>query len=72
MAIRFIWSTLSFGSGFTGGIFLPILTLGALSGAVFAVGFENLGLLHPNQFPVFIVLGMLDISVQCLRRHLRL
>ena len=49
---------LSFGSGFPGGIFLPILTLGALSGAVFAVGFENLGLIHPDQFPVFIILGM--------------
>lgn len=58
LAIRFIWSMLSFGSGFPGGIFLPILTLGALSGAVFAVGFENLGLIHPNQFPVFIILGM--------------
>ena len=58
MAIRFIWSMLSFGSGFPGGIFLPILTLGALSGSVFAAAFENLGFLHPVQFPIFIILGM--------------
>ena len=49
---------LSFGSGFPGGIFLPILTLGALSGSVFAAAFENLGFLDSTQFPIFIILGM--------------
>ena len=58
LAIRFIWSMLSFGSGFPGGIFLPILTLGALSGSVFAAAFENLGFLQVSQFPIFIILGM--------------
>ena len=58
LAIRFVWSMLSFGSGFPGGIFLPILTLGALSGSVFAAAFENLGFLQVSQFPIFIILGM--------------
>ena len=49
---------LSFGSGFPGGIFLPILTLGALSGSVFAAAFENIGFLQVSQFPIFIILGM--------------
>ena len=57
LAIRFVWSMLSFGSGFPGGIFLPILTLGALSGSVFAAAFENLGFLQVSQF-YFIILGM--------------
>ena len=58
LAIRFVWSMLSFGSGFPGGIFLPILTLGSLSGSVFAAAFENLGFLQVSQFPIFIILGM--------------
>ena len=58
LAIRFVWSMLSFGSGFPGGIFLPILTLGALSGSVFAAAFENIGFLQVSQFPIFIILGM--------------
>lgn len=58
LAIRFVWSMLSFGSGFPGGVFLPILTLGALSGSVFAAAFENLGFLQVSQFPIFIILGM--------------
>lgn len=58
LLIRFVWSMLSFGSGFPGGIFLPILTLGALSGAVFVIAFEHLGLVTIQQFPIFIVLGM--------------
>lgn len=58
LLIRFVWSMLSFGSGFPGGIFLPILTLGALSGSVFALAFENLGWVTPQQLPIFIVLGM--------------
>lgn len=58
LVIRFLWSMFSFGSGFPGGIFLPILTLGALSGTVFAVALENLGWLTAGQLPLFIVLGM--------------
>ena len=36
LLLRFIYSMLSFGSGLPGGIFLPILSLGALHGLVFA------------------------------------
>ena len=49
---------ISFGSGVPGGIFLPLLVLGAISGGLFAVGagnifgFENLYLAN------FVILGM--------------
>ncbi len=35
--IRFIWSMISYGSGLPGGIFLPILALGSLLGALVGV-----------------------------------
>ncbi|MFC6322998.1 ClC family H(+)/Cl(-) exchange transporter [Companilactobacillus baiquanensis] len=43
--LRFIFSMISYGSGLPGGIFLPILNLGAIIGAVYAVSMHNLGLL---------------------------
>lgn len=47
--LRFCFSTVSYGSGLPGGIFLPILTLGALLGAIGARSFVELGWL-PKMF----------------------
>ena len=44
--LRFVYSTIAFGSGVPGGIFLPILTLGALSGAFFVLYLFILGYFH--------------------------
>ncbi len=43
--LRFIFSMISYGSGLPGGIFLPILTLGAVLGALYGVVMAQLGLL---------------------------
>ena len=56
--IRFIWSMISYGSGLPGGIFLPILALGSLLGALVGVICVNLGLVTQQQFPIFVILGM--------------
>lgn len=48
--IRFIWSMISYGSGLPGGIFLPILALGSLLGALVGVICVNLGLVSQEQF----------------------
>lgn len=56
--VRFIGSMLSYGSGLPGGIFLPILTLGALAGLLFGICFRDLGLVSQEMMPLFIVLGM--------------
>jgi len=56
--IRFVWSMVSYGSGLPGGIFLPILALGSLLGALVGVICVNLGLVSQEQFPIFIILGM--------------
>ena len=57
-AIRFIWSMISYGSGLPGGIFLPILALGSILGALVAAVLLQLGLIQPNQLPLFVILGM--------------
>ena len=56
--IRFVWSMISYGSGLPGGIFLPILALGSLLGALVGVICVNLGLVSQEQFPIFVILGM--------------
>lgn len=56
--LRFVWSMMSYGSGLPGGIFLPILALGSLLGAVAGSVCIQLGLASQDQFPLFIILGM--------------
>lgn len=56
--IRFIWSTFSYASGLPGGIFLPILTLGALLGFGFGLGVNQLGFISTAALINFLVLGM--------------
>ncbi|MCI1985209.1 MAG: chloride channel protein [Lactobacillus sp.] len=41
--IRFVFSMISYGSGLPGGIFLPILSLGAVIGAIYAVFMVQIG-----------------------------
>ncbi|WP_461225975.1 ClC family H(+)/Cl(-) exchange transporter [Lacticaseibacillus suihuaensis] len=43
LALRFAFSMISYGSGLPGGIFLPILSLGAVIGAVYAVFMAQIG-----------------------------
>lgn len=43
LIVRFVFSMISYGSGLPGGIFLPILTLGAVIGAVYAAIMVKLG-----------------------------
>ncbi|MCI5687811.1 MAG: ClC family H(+)/Cl(-) exchange transporter [Emergencia sp.] len=58
LVLKFCFSMISFGSGVPGGIFLPLLVLGAISGGLFAegtgqvLGFENSYLAN------FVILGM--------------
>lgn len=54
--IKFLFSMMSFGSGAPGGIFLPLLVLGAVVGGSFSGLLSLLGI--ENELQIFIILGM--------------
>lgn len=56
--LRFIMSILSYATGLPGGIFLPMLTLGALLGAIFASILIYLQILPTMYFVNFIIISM--------------
>ncbi len=63
---KIVFTGLSFGSGTPGGIFMPILSVGALSGCLFGMAASHLGL--PQQFmPVFVVCGMAGAFVSSVK-----
>ncbi len=57
LIVKFVFSTASFGSGSPGGIFLPLLVLGAITGGLFS---EIAGLVGGagDHIPAFVVIGM--------------
>lgn len=57
-AVKFIFSMISFGSGAPGGIFFPLLILGASLGSVYALVLINYTGLDASYFYNFIILAM--------------
>nr|WP_268913588.1 ClC family H(+)/Cl(-) exchange transporter [Lentilactobacillus sp. SPB1-3]MCZ0977706.1 ClC family H(+)/Cl(-) exchange transporter [Lentilactobacillus sp. SPB1-3] len=57
-AIRFIFSMVSYGSGLPGGIFLPILSLGAIIGAAYAQLMVGMHVLPTSYIINFIIFAM--------------
>ncbi len=58
LAVKFFFSLFSFGAGVPGGIFLPLLVLGAVTGGLFAEGAQQL-LGYGDLYLVnFVILGM--------------
>ncbi|HAT53685.1 MAG TPA: ClC family H(+)/Cl(-) exchange transporter [Lactobacillus sp.] len=56
--IRFVFSMVAYGSGLPGGIFLPILTLGAVIGAIYGQVMVSLGLLSETYVVNLIIFAM--------------
>ncbi|MFB9768392.1 ClC family H(+)/Cl(-) exchange transporter [Lactiplantibacillus modestisalitolerans] len=56
--LRFVFSTISYGSGLPGGIFLPILSLGAILGAIYAQAMVALGWMPAHFVANFIIFAM--------------
>ncbi len=70
LAAKFLFSMVSFGSGAPGGIFFPLLVLGALSGAIMgdlAIGFAGVPELYRTNF---ILLGMAGMFTAIVRAPL--
>lgn len=55
---KFIFSMISFGSGAPGGIFFPLLVIGALTGAIYGKIIVSIFDFNPNYINNFIILGM--------------
>ncbi len=58
LLVKFIFSTASFGTTAPGGIFLPLLVLGAVTGGVFSEAMEALTGLDGRYVEAFVVLAM--------------
>ncbi len=58
LVIKFVFSMISFGSGAPGGIFLPLLVLGAMTGALYYGVVSNAGFIDDGLLINFIILGM--------------
>lgn len=56
--VKFLFTMLSFGSGVPGGIFLPLLVIGALTGTIYAQVLEHFFNLNPVFVNNFIVFAM--------------
>ncbi|MGN0940791.1 MAG: ClC family H(+)/Cl(-) exchange transporter [Selenomonadaceae bacterium] len=56
--VKYLLTMVSFGSGVPGGIFLPMLVLGAVGGAIFAKALVFIGLIPADYAANFIVFGM--------------
>ncbi len=58
LAVKFLFTCASFGSGVPGGIFMPILAIGTLTGSVFGIACVELGLVPAQYIPDFAVCAM--------------
>ncbi len=65
--LKLLFTTLSYSTGFPGGIFLPLLVIGGLSGKLFGLVLLYFGVINPTNMGVFIFLGMASAFVVVVR-----
>lgn len=70
LLVKFIFSALSTGSGAPGGIFFPLLVLGACTGALFGTIVVDLFPLPAELYPQFIILGIAGLFSGAVRTPL--
>ena len=70
LAVKILFSVLSFASGVPGGILMPMLAIGGMAGALAGTGFLEAGLVSSSTFPVFLVLGMTGLFAGTVRAPL--
>lgn len=58
LAVKFLFTCVSFGSGVPGGIFMPILAVGTLTGSIYGIVCARLGLFPAQYIPDFAVCAM--------------
>lgn len=70
LACKLIFTSLSYGSGAPGGIFLPLLAIGAIIGASYSRGLVLLGFSVEQYHLNFIILGMAGLFTSVVRAPL--
>ncbi len=70
MTVRTVTLLFSYGAGTPGGLFMPLLALGAVAGLVFAALLQHMGLTPATLPGVFVVAGMAALLVASLRAPL--
>lgn len=65
--IKLLFTAISYATGFAGGIFLPMLVLGAIIGKIFGEALDILWLTGPDLTVHFVVLGMAAYFVSVVR-----
>lgn len=67
IVVKLLFSTLSYASGFPGGIFLPLLVIGGLSGKLFGLVLVHMHIIEPINIGIFILLGMASAFIVVVR-----
>ena len=70
LIVRFIFSVYSFGTGAPGGIFLPLLVLGAIAGGLFTTVVSPLAGLPTGNEAFYVILGMAGLFAAIVRAPL--
>ncbi len=65
--VKLLFTVISYSTAFPGGIFLPMLVLGALFGKIYALGILNIFGGSPEYIPHYMVLGMAAFFVAVVR-----
>ena len=67
LIVKFFFSIFSFGSGVPGGIFLPLLVLGSITGGLFALGMGQLMGSEEIYLANFVIMGMTGFFASIVR-----
>lgn len=67
LVVKLLFTSLSYGSSAQGGIFLPVLVLGALGGGIYVSFIGRTSLLDSIYFSNFVILGMAGILTAVVR-----
>lgn len=67
IVIKLLFSTLSYATGFPGGIFLPLLVTGGLSGKLFGLFLVYFNIIEPINIGIFVLLGMAGAFIVVVR-----
>jgi len=67
---KLLFTAISYATGFAGGIFLPMLVLGAILGKIYAMVLTNILDLGPEYIPHYMILGMAAFFVAVVKAPL--